>query len=99
MQLAYTIGNQVSYDYDLATKPIVRKIGWQEMPGADPYPGGWVWKTIAEAQAFLAVLDAPWVGAVYEICLPTDWNTDVNPIPGPDGVHNLLHDSVILRRV
>jgi len=91
---AFTIGNATSYDRALAEEPEVLKLG-----AFDDYAGGWVWRTAADAQAFMDAAALPWEGAVYELELPTGWEADVNPKVAPDGAHNLLHDARILRRV
>lgn len=97
--LAFTIGNRKGYDHALATQERAHKTGVR--PESDPpYRGGWVWKTAEDADAFIKRTPLPFVAAVYAIELPTGWNEDVSPEPCPeDGVHNLLHDAVILHRV
>jgi len=101
MQLAYTIGAQRSYDeslLDLENPPV--KCGlhpeWDE-----PYGGGWIWRTAQEAADFIRNVGAAmgFNAAVYEVALPNGWAQDVSPHVGEDGVHRLLVDSRILRRV
>lgn len=91
---AFTIGNRKSYDQALAEDPEVTKLG-----AFDDYEGGWVWSTAAAAGTFMEGASLPWEGAVYELELPTGWEVDVSLGTAPDGVHRLLNDARILRRV
>lgn len=49
---AFTIGYAASYDKALETPP-VHKLGKGSDPGDPDYPGGWVWRAVEDAQAFL----------------------------------------------
>jgi hypothetical protein len=89
---AYTIGNRIGYDRDLASLPVVTKIGRDE-----DYPGGWVWRTAAEAQQFIDATDLSFPAKVYGLVLPNGWEQDVSAEPGDDGVHNLLNDARIIQ--
>jgi len=93
---AYTIGNEHGYDETLASGTAVYKLG--KRPEED-YPGGWVCKTIDDAQNFINDQDLPFKAAVYEIELPGTWETDVTSKPGGDGVHNLLVNAKIIKKV
>lgn len=48
MITAFTIGHTKSYNQGLLENPHLTKIGKTE-----DYDGGWVWKTVEEAQAFI----------------------------------------------
>ena len=37
--------------------------------------------------------------SVYQLDLPHGWEADASKEPGPDGVHLLLHDAIIVARV
>lgn len=107
---AYTIGRTSSYDQSLSEHPEgVTKLGRIEPCLDDPegYPGGWVWHTKAEANRFrldgLRQAEPQWdpeTFSVYLLQLQGSWASDVSPDPNPvDGVHNLLVDATILRKV
>lgn len=101
MKSAYTIGQVTSYDLalqDLNNPPIK----WGVHPEDDPlYPGGCVWRTPEEAALYIVTQGTAlgFRAAVYELLLPTDWETDVSSSPAPAGYHHLLHDAQILRKV
>jgi hypothetical protein len=100
MKHAFTVGRTTRYDESIRTNPM--KTGRH-----DDYLGGWVWSTPAEAQLFLdsgrieqvSELRDPATFSVYELELPTGWAEDVTAAPEVDGVHRLLHDARILRKV
>lgn len=97
MSIAYTVGNEQSYDTaldDRATTGVpVRKTGKGDQ-GRDPeYPGGWCWLSEHEARA--ATVGTAY--AVYEIDLPWPWNECT--YLGADGRHHLLVDAVVSRKV
>jgi len=103
MELAYTVGHTKSYDQYLveSSKPPI-KLG-----RSVDYPGGWVWKTVDDARAFLARPDLEEIYSymdgrkfsVYELELPTGWDIDVTSVPDQNGVHHLIPDAIILRKV
>lgn len=96
---AYTIGNHLSYDRDLAAQGPLTKLG-ARLDEDPPYEGGAVWRTAGEARAFIETTNLSFPAAVYTIELPTGWDEDVSPEPQPeDGFHRLLHDATILHRV
>ncbi len=98
---AYTIGNFNSYDKALSEGE-VKKLGKE-----GDYPGGCIWKTKEEAQAFIVADNIIIDGtkrdnkkfAVYELKLSGDWDSDVSKEVGKDGVHILLVDAVIVGKV
>lgn len=96
-EVAFTIGNRISYDRSLAENPKLQKLG-QRLDEDPPYEGGWVWRTLGQASRFIE--ENPDLGfppAVYAVTLPTGWVVDVSPEPhANDGVHRLLHDAVLL---
>ena len=95
--VAYTIGNAISYDRDLAAQDLVTKIGKTvNIPDEPDYLGGWAWRTYQEAQQFIdSRNDLGFVAKVYGLILPNDWGTDT--YLGSDGVHHLLHDAQIVQ--
>lgn len=102
MEIAYTIGNQRGYDRDLTAPDVVageRKVSklGQRLDEDPPYPGGWVWRTQDEAQAFVDNTELSFPAKVYGVRLPESWAQDVSPEPDPeDGVRRLLHDAELL---
>jgi len=105
---AYTLGATRSYDQALAEEPTTMKIGFRpdspEWPGG--YEGGWVWPTAEAARAYWdehqgEILDTYTAKSfsVYEIQLPGSWESSVSAEPAPDGVHRLLVDARIIRKV
>ena len=106
---AYTIGRTSSYDKGLRENDKLTKIGRLPASETDPegYPGGWVWKTAEEADEFrlkgLRQAEPSWdpeTFSVYLLLLPNTWTESVSTEPRTeDGVHNLLIDALILRRV
>jgi GNAT superfamily N-acetyltransferase len=103
MNVAYTIGAERSYDEDLATEDPAQntKMGQREDDDGF-YEGGWVWRTAEEAGTFIEQHKDDLLSntkyAVYKLALPNDWNTDVNPEKGPDGVHLLINDALIVAK-
>ena len=99
---AFTLGNTSGYDRLLAEQPVTTKIGLR-----DNYLGGWVWRTEAEARAFLqsdlfgAGTDRdPRKYSVYLLDLPGPWEECCSPTPDPsDGVHRLWKDAPLVRKV
>lgn len=73
--------------------------------GGVPYLGGWVWRRAASAKAFMH--SNSWFKtwkveefAVYEMELTGTWQTDVtSAADASDGVHRLIHDARLIRRV
>ena len=96
---AYTIGAEKSYDLAL-TNPSepATKLG-QRLEEDPPYGGGWVWRTAEEAHSFIQDRPLCFVPAVYELLLPTSWEADVSQDVDEAGVHRLLHDALIMRKV
>lgn len=103
-RVAYTVGAERQYDaalLDVVFPP--RKLGAR---GAQ-YDGGWVWRDIATAKAFIgshefnaAFGNIPPKCAVYEIKLQSTWEASVNSEPSAiDGVHRLLLDAPIVKKV
>ena len=92
--IAYTIGNSKVYDENLKKHHKLFKSGKNSF-----YEGGWVWKTIKEARTFIQISSLSFLAEVYEIQLPNGWEQDVSLLPGEDGVHNLLVDAIILRKI
>lgn len=97
--IAYTIGNPKVYDKNLVKYCKFYKSGKNHGYDDKSYEGGWVWKTIEEAKEFIRKETLSFPAEVYEINLPNGWEQDVSLFPGEDGVHNLLIDAQILRKV
>ncbi len=91
---AYTIGHKASYDRDLKDR-IAHKVGRTE-----DYPGGWIWETREEAEAFLNKTNrmrdfgqGPRECDVYGLILPGTWEECSSPEVDAEGVHLLLVDA------
>ena len=100
METAYTIGFTKSYDYNLSEIDDCKKLGKQEISEdyPDGYDGGWVFKSIQEANDFIK--KEKLIGfSVYQLELPTSWDVDVNKIIGDDGAFNLLNNSLIVKKI
>lgn len=100
--IGFTVGRAANYDAWLRDSPAPAKCGAYE-----GYDGGWIWRTAAQAQAFLA--SEPFARAfdlppsefsIYRLELLSGWAFDVSASPHPsDGVHRLLNDAPIVERV
>jgi hypothetical protein len=109
--IAYTIGRTTAYDQGLVENKDLHKLGRKIKDAADcpndcpdGYPGGWVWKTLPEANRFLDSrlneFESSWDKndfSVYEIELTTDWDNGVS-FNSENGIYNLLHDAKIIRK-
>ena len=107
MEKAFTIGRTTSYDKYLA-EDNPQKLGLRapckEFP--EGYEGGWIWRSLEEAQSFLRGPDFkiytqwnPLEFSVYELLIES-WATSASLRPSSeDGVHRLLFDARILGKV
>ncbi len=100
-KIAYTIGRTSAYDKNLSYFEPLKKLG--KMKG---YEGGWVWLTAEEAEHFknndMRKCCPEWEPknfSVYQLNLPNSWDKDVSKEPGEDGIHSLLNDAIIVRKV
>jgi hypothetical protein len=100
-EVAYTVGYTESYDQYLRDDPKPGKLG-----ARSGYDGGYVWMFPWQAADFLrspifASTSRKWEHySVYQIELPTSWAVDVSPRTHHfDGVHRLLNDAKIVKRV
>ena len=100
LERVFTAGHASVYDEALSRYPSLCKIGRREPSDAFPqgYVGGWVFRTREDAVAFAEAVhpEVPFRLAAYGLILPTSWEEDVSPEPGPDGVHHLLHDARVV---
>src|SRR6266699_3650809 len=95
--IAYTVGHTASYHEVITTEPNPTKIGC-----TSDYEGGWVWRSIEEAQTFLnsdawfqvdwgdGKLRDPKQFSAYGVVLPNGWEQDVIV---EDGMGHLLVDA------
>jgi hypothetical protein len=101
--LAYTIGNEKSYDLALLDTDVGPPLKTGVRPDWDPpYTGGCIWRSAQEARAYIDSQGdrLGFTAAVYELALPTGWEQDVSPEPSTEGpFHHLLHDALIVRKV
>ena len=97
MRRAYTIGARKPYTEALQQESAVYKIGARP-DDRPPYTGGWVWRTFEEATAFIERSSLSFDAAVFELLLPSGWDSDVSSEVEVDGVHRLLHDAQITKQ-
>lgn len=87
--MIYCIGLTVRYEAALAGPSAPVKRG-----GGDDYAGGWVWRTMAEAERFIAVNGLTFTHSVYG--LGADWERDTAIVAGQT-YRRLLRDAQVLR--
>ena len=73
--MIYCIGLTVRYEAALSGPATPIKRG-----GAADYAGGWVWRTIAEAERFIAMNGLTATHSVYGV--QAAWETDTEAVPG-----------------
>lgn len=86
--MIYTVGLVTEYEPRLAAGPAVKH------GRTDTYPGGMVWRTAAEAQAYLLINDVTGARVVYGI--EADWDTDTVQEPG-ESYGRLVRDAAVVR--
>jgi len=98
--MIFTFGRTSSYDRDFNTESNPKKLG----PQSDGYPGGSVWKTREEAQAFVDSLPnkyCPTLNAkdfsVYGVL--ADWDTDVYKSDSEASWANLKIDAPLVKLI
>lgn len=90
---AFTIGNMRSYEPCFAPgEPQPTKIG-----RTDDYPGGAVFRTREDAEAWLKAQTLCLGWGVYGLILPNGWDVDVSSTLGPEGYFRLLYDALLVR--
>lgn len=99
MQVAYTLGHTASYNQSIESPKGATKLG-----SCEDYDGGWIWKTIKEADNFRKsdkFLKINWGDdtprppekfSVFEVHLINGWQ-DISKEPNEDGAYTLLVDS------
>jgi hypothetical protein len=103
-RIAYIIGKTEFYnDYMIGKYEQGARLVSEEEPFG--YAGGWVWKTIAEAEEFrdrylqtLMPNCYPEDYSVYEVELHSGWIFDVLSKRGFEKMNHLISDALILRR-
>ncbi len=88
--MIYCIGQRLVYERAFATQPMVVKDGRK----ADGYPGGWVFRTVADAQAFLAQKGLTYTHAVYGVV--AEWDSGTEQLPG-ESYRRLLKASQVVK--
>jgi hypothetical protein len=91
--MIYTIGLRDRYDLAFTLIKPFNKNGKGIRSDGSPYPGGWVWKTEADARAFIAekgLFDREVYGVL------ADWETGTEQIEG-EPFRRLLKDSELVQ--
>lgn len=104
-KIAYTVGTYISYDLALAESTIEKPV--KKLGRSSDYKGGCVWLNKKDAYTYINADKIMIDGtkrdnkkfAVYEIRLPNNWATDVSKEIDDCGVHMLLVDAIITRKV
>jgi hypothetical protein len=91
--MIYCIGNRFHYEPAFAAGAVVKQ-GRGNGPGGRPYPGGWVWRTIGEAERFIAVNGLDATHRVYGVL--ADWDRDAALGEG-EATRRLTRDAEIVR--
>ncbi len=91
--MIYCIGNRFHYEPAFAAGPVVKQ-GRGVSPDGRPYPGGWVWQTVAEAERFIAVNGLDATHRVYGVL--ADWDSDAALGEG-EATRRLIRDAEIVR--
>jgi hypothetical protein len=88
-QPVFGIGKRWEYDAKLsAGKPLV-KLGKGVDKFGLPYPGGSVWRSVADAEQFIAEMGLRETHSVYAVL--ADWESDTEQLPGEFGRRLLRH--------
>jgi hypothetical protein len=91
--MIYTIGHRERYELAFTlVKPLIKN-GKGLKSNGQPYAGGWVWKTEADARAFIAV-QGLFDREVYGVL--ADWETGTEQIEG-EPYRRLLRDSEMVQ--
>ncbi len=88
--MIYCVGQRLVYERAFSTQPMVVKEGRR----GDNYPGGWVFRTPADAQAFLAQKGLTFTHAVYGVV--ADWETGTEQLDG-EPYRRLIKASQVVR--
>lgn len=91
--MIYTVGLTHIYEAKLDVGSL-QKAGRRRGEGARDYPGGWVWRTPAEAHAYLVQRGSEEIRSVYGV--DADWERDTEPAPGQP-FNLLLRDAMVTR--
>ncbi len=91
--MIYCVGNRFQYEKAFAAGPVVKQ---GRGVGADGrlYPGGWVWRTVAEAERFITVNGLNATHRVYGVL--ADWQRDAVESEG-EATRRLGRDAKIVR--
>ncbi len=87
--MIYCIGLTVRYEAALSGPATPIKRG-----GAADYAGGWVWKTIGEAERFIVVNGLSATHSVYGVLAA--WESDTEAVPG-ETYRRLIRDAGVTR--
>jgi hypothetical protein len=91
--MIYCIGMRMKYEQAFAAGPVVKQGRGADATGR-PYPGGWVWQTVEEAERFIAANGLTATHDVYGVL--ADWRADTEPGSG-NGANRLIRDAGVVR--
>jgi hypothetical protein len=91
--MIYCVGNRFHYEQAFAAGPVVKQ---GRGVGADGrlYPGGWVWRTVAEAERFITANGLNATHRVYGVL--ADWDRDAVASAGEE-TRRLRRNAEIVR--
>jgi hypothetical protein len=92
--MIYCIGLRTKYERAFAAPGGAVKLGRGTGSDGRPYPGGWVWQSVAEARRFIAGNGLDATHEVYGVL--ADWERDAEMTPG-DHTRRLSRDAPIVR--
>jgi len=92
--MIYCVGLRLKYERAFAARRPVMKLGRGTGSDGRPYPGGWVWPTVADARLFLAANGLEATHGVYGVL--ADWDRDAERLPG-DHTKRLISDAEVVR--
>jgi hypothetical protein len=91
--MIFCIGHRARYEPAFAAPPVIKK-GRGVGEDGRPYPGGWVWQSVADARRFIAVNGLYATHAVYGVL--ADWESDTAAGEGGDA-RRLTRDAEVVR--
>lgn len=91
--MIYTIGLRERYELAFTLIKPLNKLGKGIARNGKPYGGGWVWRTEADARAFIAQMQY-FDREVYGVL--ADWDADTEQISG-EPYRRLLRDSEMVQ--
>ena len=92
--MIYCVGLRLKYERAFAAADPVVKLGRGTGSDGRPYPGGWVWRTVADAKRFLATQGLDATHDIYGVL--ADWERDTHMLAG-DHTRRLIRNAEVVR--